>query len=138
MRAVAATRATRGVVVLLSDFLLPEGPEAGLDYLAASTGGMGMDAYALQVLSPGELDPARDEERGLVGDLRLTDAESSAGADVTISPALLARYRANLNDFLARTKRACHARGLAHFLVPSDTAPERLVLDSLRRGGMLR
>lgn len=139
IRSLAMSRAGRGIVVVISDFLIPEegGARRALNYLAGSEIG-GFDTYCLQVLSPGELDPAREAERGLMGDLRLSDVETGRAMEVTISPALLARYRANFNAYQERLRTDCHARGIAHFLVPTTTAIDALVITSLRRGGMLR
>lgn len=137
LRAISARLSGRGIVVLLSDLLASDGAAGGLASLGAAEHGA-LDAYCLQVLSPAELDPARGALLGLTGDLRLMDIESARGIEVTISPAAIARYRANLAEFLEGCRGACRSRGVAHFLVPTDTAIDRLVIDSLRRGGMMR
>ena len=137
LRAFAQHARGRGIAVILSDFLGEGGVTAGLNALAASGPG-GFDAYALHVLSPSELDPAKDRARGLVGDLQLTDVETGRRAEVTLSAALLARYRERVRKFCDGIKRDCQARGIAYFLTPSDTPVDVLVLNSLRRGGMLR
>jgi uncharacterized protein (DUF58 family) len=138
MRAVGVDRAGRGVIVVLSDFLLPQGGEQGLQYLGAATMEGAFDAYALQLLSPAELDPARDLEHGLVGDLRLTDVETGAAAEVTVTPATVLRYRAALRKHNEQLREACLRRGIASFLVPTDTPIDQLILGSLRKGGLLR
>jgi uncharacterized protein (DUF58 family) len=91
MRSAAVSRAGRGIMVVMSDFLHPQGSAAGLQYLGAATMAGAFDTYALQVLSPSELDPVKDEARGLVGDLRLTDVETGRGAEVTVSAAAVIR-----------------------------------------------
>ncbi len=141
LRSIAMTRRARGVTIVISDFLEPGGCAAGLAYLAGPPNSYapGHDAYAIQVLSPGELDPAREPGERLTGDLRLFAVENpAAGADVTTNPVVFARYRRAVGDFIDRFRRDCTSRGIAHFLVPSDSALDRLVLDTLRRGGMLR
>jgi hypothetical protein len=60
-RRIALTRTGRGVMVILSDFLLKEGYEDGLRALI----GRGYDVAIVQVLSPQEIEPT------LGGDLRL-------------------------------------------------------------------
>lgn len=130
--------AGRGVTAVVSDFLSPTGWRAGLNALAAIAGTGSADAYCLQVLSPAELDPRHESASRFIGDLRLQDAESPLHADVTISTALITRYRRTLDEHNARLRADCLARGLAYFLVPTNAAIEALVLDSLRRGGMLR
>ena len=145
VRAIASRRSGRGVMVVLSDFLVPGGP----DSLAPGIGALGVagsaafDTSLLQVLSPGELDPAVEGVGGadggrLVGDLRLTDAETGRGREVTMSAALFAAYRKRVNAYAAGLKSLAASRGLAAYLVPSTTPVDTLVLDSLRRGGMLR
>jgi hypothetical protein len=134
---IASRRSARGIVLVLSDFVAPSGCARGLSAMAAAQMG-GVDTYCLQVLSPGELDPDKERADGLVGDLRLTDAESSRVAEVTLSRAAISRYKSALSTYNARLRSDCVSRGLAHFLVPSDTPVSRLVLDSLRRGGLLR
>lgn len=137
VRAIAARLSGRGIVVLLSDLLASDGAAGGLASLGAAEHGA-LDAYCLQVLSPSELDPVRGAGMGLTGDLRLTDIETARGVEVTISPAAIAKYRENLAEFLDDCRGACRSRGVAHFLVPTDTPIDRLVIDSLRRGGMMR
>lgn len=134
MREFALSRRGKGVVVLVSDFLFRAGLAEGLNYLV---GGHDVDAYAIHVLSPGELEPERDAERGLVGDLRLTDSESGSTAEVTLSGALIRAYKRRLEDHVAAVRAACRARSAAHEIVRSDTDPGDLLLGSLRRRGLL-
>lgn len=140
LRALARTRTGRGVLVVLSDAWpadpLAGGPDcvAGLNAIANADAG-GYDTYFLHVLSPQELDPRREGAVG--GDLMLTDVETLRSAEVTISPALLGRYRARVGEYSARLRDLCRSRGIAYFLVPSDASVESLVLSSLKRGGML-
>jgi hypothetical protein len=159
LRAVASGQGDlrgKGVVVLLSDLLIPPlgGYEEGLRLLAAAAhrggggGGGGMDAYVLQVLAPGELDPAREYRGGeehpedrtpaLSGDLRLTDAETGRAAEVTVTPELLRQYKAAAERYVKTVATFCAARGLHHALVRSDESVPNLVLQTLRRQGMLK
>jgi uncharacterized protein (DUF58 family) len=138
MKSAAVSRAGRGIMVVLSDFLHPAGGAAGLGYLGAGTASGAFDTYCLQLLSPGELDPMRDQPRGLAGDLRLTDVETGRAAEVTVTPATIARYRENLRKHMDGLKEECLSRGIAFFMVPTDTPLEQLVMGALRRGGLLR
>ncbi len=132
----------RGIIVFVSDLLAPA---SEIDATARSLalggsggggGGAALDAYILHTLAPSEIDPSRTQ--GLVGDLRLTDVESLLGLEMTITPASIARYRQRLAAFVEDARVTCRSRGVAHFLVPTDTPIDRLLVDSLRRGGMLR
>ena len=135
-RHLAMARAGKGVLVLISDFLFREGYLPGLNYLASGVGGGGFDTYCIQVLTPDERDPGR-EGGELLGDLRLLDAESGHAAEVTVSKALLKRYRRRLASLVGGLERACRAREIDHMLVTSDTGIEELVLGSLRRRGLV-
>lgn len=137
LRRVALARSGKGVLVLLSDFLVRDGLEQGLTDLGLAARKGALDAYALQTMSPGELDPARERERGLVGDLRLTDVESGNPAEITISAELLKTYRTRLDAHLDRVRTLCAARSIEHLLVPTDTPVDRLVLQTLRQRGVV-
>jgi len=128
------TTGTRGITVLISDFLLPA-PPASLRFIAGSPT---LDTYAVQVLSPGELDPAVLTDDGLVGDLRLTDMETGRGHEVTVTPATIAMYRRNLNQSITALKSRCAAYGIAHSLISTSTDVEQVITGTMRRGGLLR
>lgn len=125
---IALARRGKGVMVLLSDFFFKEGYESGLRMLV----GHGYDLFVLQVLSPQEVEPA------IGGDLRLKDIEDGDTAEVTISAPLLKRYKANLTAYVNRLHEFCAGRDIVHMMVTSDTPVDTLVLDYLRRRGLLK
>lgn len=146
MRAIAKSRTGRGIVVLISDLLIPGGYEEGLALLsgagaAATAAGGGWDVLLLQTLAPGELDPLAETDgeggRIMLGDLRLTDVETGRVAEVTLTPDLVERYKARLAEYQRRLEQFAAARGMGHMLVRSDADVARLVLDDLRRRGVL-
>ena len=118
----------KGVSLFISDFFDEEGPEEALRQLTTS----GSEIYVIQVLAPEEIDPQ------LSGDLKLIDSETEAFTEISVSQALLKRYKKNRDAFVDRIRNYCLARGAAHFLVSSDTPVEDLTLNLLRRGGLLR
>lgn len=118
----------KGVAVLLSDFFDERGFEGSLRRLAQS----GSDLYAVHVLSPDEISPL------ISGDLKLLDSESEEHTEISVSPALLKRYQKNVTGFQESIRRYCLARDIGYVFAPSDTAYDKLMLDLLRRGGMLR
>jgi len=65
----------KGVLVMLSDFFVKEGFETGLRYVAGGK----YDLFAVQVLSPQEIEP------DLRGDLKLRDVEDDDMAEVSIT-----------------------------------------------------
>jgi uncharacterized protein (DUF58 family) len=132
MRRVVRSKSGTGVLVILSDFLFPEGVDAGLRYLGAA-GQEGFDVSCMQVLAPGELDPALEADTGVRGDIRLTDIETGRASEVTISPALIERYRARLRAHIDGIAESCRARGMRHILLDTRVPVDRVILDSLRR-----
>lgn len=134
LRAFGLSRVGSGVVILVSDGMVAEGVESGLSYLV---GGGGLDASFVQVLAPSEIAPERAAQSGLVGDLRLTDAETGKGVEVTMSGAIIRQYKQRLDAHIERVQRACAARDVGHLLVPSDTDVGGLLLGQLRQRGVL-
>jgi len=136
LKQIALSRVGSGVMVILSDFLYREDLGKGLNYLAAGRDG-GFDVYCLQVLSPGELDPALERERGLVGDLRLTDVETGRAAEITLSAALIKRYKARVDAHCEKLRTLCAARRMSHNVVRSDADVNELLTGYLRRRGLV-
>lgn len=154
LRLLSDTRLGKGVLVLLSDLLIPgpDGYRAGLKYVASAAAAGGLDATVMQVLSPGELDPevegrrtegnARKDDDGseatLIGDLRLSDVETGRVAEVSLTKDLIAQYKVRALRYVEDTAEFCAARGLTHILVRSDQDVAGLMMEGLRRRGVLR
>lgn len=131
MKSLALSRQGRGVMVLVSDFLFKDGYEKGLRYLT----GRGYDVWCIQTLAPQETDPAA---HGLAGDYRLVDIEDKDEAEVTASPGLIEQYRANLGAWCANLRDFCVRRSIMHLVVETSTDVDALVLEYLRKRGLLR
>lgn len=129
---IALTRRGKGVMVVLSDFFIKEGYEDGLRLLL----GRGYDVFAIQVLSPQEVDPAGPH--GIAGDLRLRDVEDGDLAEITVSAPLLKRYKANLAAYCDRLRAFCARREITMITVQSDMPVDTLILDYLRQRGLLK
>ncbi len=134
LRRSALTRRGQGVAILLSDLLVDDGLETTLGALVVPKG---FDAACVQVLSPGEVDPSADRDAGLVGDLRLTDIETSKAVEVTLSRALLERYQEKFEAHAARVAKACVSRDITHLRVLTDADPAEVLLGVLRQRGVL-
>lgn len=130
-RALGSGRQGRGVAIVISDFLVPEGLDQGLQALV----GRGWDLFALQVLAPEEISPG---EHGITGDLRLVDAEAGTEVEVTVSEALLKRQRERLQAHNMRLRDLCTRLGARHLSIDTREDLPRLMLESLRHGGLLR
>jgi Protein of unknown function DUF58 len=129
---IALSRRGKGIMIIFSDFFFKEGYEQGLKLLVSR----GYDVYCIQVLSPQEVDPAGPS--GLLGDLRLKDVEDADIADVTVSAPLLKKYKANLAAYCSQLKEFCLRRDMNLITLRSDTPVETLVLDYLRKKGVIR
>jgi uncharacterized protein (DUF58 family) len=125
---IAMTRRGKGIMLVFSDFFFKDGFEDGLRRLV----GRGYDVMLIQVLSPQELEPP------LTGDLRLKDIEDSDLAEVTISAPLLKRYKANLAAYCESLRQFCVRRDMSLLTVRSDTPIDVLILDYLRKKGVVK
>ena len=119
-----------GVVVIISDFFDKGELDDALRYLADPK----HDVYAIQLLSPQEVDPSAG---GVLGDLRLRDIEDGDIAEVSASPALLKRYKANLQAYCQFVREQCLRRGIAYMVGDTSVPFETLVLRYLRERGLL-
>jgi len=128
LRAFALKSSGKGIVVVLSDFMDKGGYEEALRYLIARQ----MDVYVIQILAQEEIEP------DLAGDLRLVDAEDDDVAEITVSAALLRRYRQNLEAFRAGLYDFCTRRGASCLFTSTQVPFDRLVLTYLRQRGLVR
>jgi len=119
-----------GIVVVLGDFFDKGDVSEAMRHLM----GPARDVYALQLLSPQELDPVKGQ---VVGDLRLLDREDEDAADVSVSPALIKKYKANLQAYCEHVRQECIKRGILYLMTPTDVAVETVVLRYLRQRGLL-
>ncbi len=124
----ALTQRRRGVVVLMSDFLDKAGYESALRYFLATN----QDVFVLQVLAKEELEPP------LVGDLRLVDMEDADTTEITISAPLLKAYRRTVESFCGALKSYAGGRGMNYLLASTAVGFDVLVLDYLRRRGLVQ
>lgn len=125
---IVMSRRGKGVMLVFSDFFFKEGFEQGLRMLV----GRGYDVFVVQVLSPQEIDPP------LTGDLRLKDVEDADLAEITVSAPLLKRYKQNLDAYCGMLQTFCSRREMNYLTVRSDTPVDALVLDYLRKRGVVR
>jgi len=118
----------RGIVVLISDLMDKSGYEAALRYLLSRD----LDVYVIQVLSAAEIDP------DISGDLRLIDCEDADMAEVSVTPALVARYKKTLATFIDQARQYCNKRGMTYLLARNEVPIEDLVGGYLRNRGLVR
>ena len=117
----------RGVCVVLSDFFIKEGFEAGLRYVAGGK----YDLFCVQCLAPQEIEP------DLQGDLKLRDVEDDDMAEVSITQPLIKQYKANLNAYCLALKDFVTRRGGTYLFTSTGVPFDTLVLNYLRERGLL-
>lgn len=117
----------KGVCVVISDFYDKGGFETGLKYLSGGK----YDLFAVQVLSPSEIDP------DLAGDLKLKDLEDADLAEVSITQPLIKQYKANLNAYCLSLKDYVTKRGGTYLFSSTAVAFETVVLNYLRERRLL-
>lgn len=120
-------RLPRGLVVVISDLLEPEGCDTGLKYLAASR----HDVLVVQVLDRGEVDVATGGPR------ILEDVEGHGEAPVTLTPALRQAYARRMEDYLNGVEAICRRQQIEYLRTFSDAPFEDVVLRYLRRGALV-
>ncbi|MBK7874263.1 MAG: DUF58 domain-containing protein [Planctomycetes bacterium] len=105
-----------GLVCVVSDFFDP----AGIDAVIAALHGVRSKLLLVQLVRKSDAQPA------LTGDLRLSDCESGAVTDVSITPAVLERYRAAHARFDAALADFARARqaGLVKLDVDADVVAQ--------------
>jgi len=126
-RVFQARHRRRGIVVILSDFLFPGGFEEGLRYLQYHR----HDVFCLQVQD------VLDTHCGWRGDVELQCVETGQRRRVTVTPQEARRYEQAVSDWNEKLRRYCYRHGLGLAVTSSDVPFERVILDLLRRGGLL-
>jgi hypothetical protein len=116
------------LVIVVSDLLALPGIAPGLDALRA----MQADVVVVHLVSPEELDPR------LSGELELVDAETDEVLELGVSLDTLAAYRTRFATWLADREAESRQRGIRYVRVRTDRPLASVVLDDLRRGGVLR
>ncbi len=118
----------RGISVLLSDFMSFGDLKRPFNSLFSA----GLEIYALQMLSPVELDP------DLTGDLRLVDSESGAALDISSAGELLDIYherKAAQAELLLELSRSRQGRFMTF---SSELSVDAVVFGPLLKSGCLK
>jgi uncharacterized protein (DUF58 family) len=121
-------RRTRGLVILLSDFLDREGYESGLQVAREFR----HDVFAVQVTAPEEVEPE------LADEVVLVDAEQGRFVNTIVTPDLIAAYRKMFAQHCAQIEGFCRGHGWGYLRASTDAPFEDLVLRSLRAEGLVR
>ncbi|MBM3395141.1 MAG: DUF58 domain-containing protein [Betaproteobacteria bacterium] len=118
----------RGFVVLISDFLDPEGVEEPFAILRRYR----HDVAVLQVTEPSEESPELPEE------VMLVDSESEVATEVHVTPALLEAYRKAFKDHCDAIASWCRKYGWSYAQASTAVNFDDLMLKFFREHGVLR
>lgn len=117
----------RGLVVVLSDFLFPDGFEEGLRYLQYHN----HEVFCLQVQDE------NDTRCDVKGDLELECVETAQRKRVTVTQREARRYEQAVAEWNDSLRQCCARIGIG--LASTSTEPpfETVIQDLLRRGGLV-
>lgn len=114
-----------GLVILISDFMDPTGFEAAIRAAVARR----HEVIVIHALDPAEIDPRYE------GDLKLIDAETGGGVEISATGWALEAYRRRAQAWLEGISAFCNRRGATYLRALTTESPEGAVLKSLRRMG---
>lgn len=113
-----------GLVVVVSDFLDPDGAEAGLKMLRT----LGHDAFAVHVTS------ARDRDAGALGEVRVVDAETGELRDIDVTPRLALAYTHAWEAHAEALQHFCGRYDIGYVRADAERPFEEIVLKAFRQG----
>lgn len=118
----------KGIAVLLSDFLTFGNLRRGFNSLFS----MGLEIYALQVLSQAEISPE------LTGDIRLVDSETEVSLDVTAAGDILEIYNEHRERLISELTQLSQQRSGRFISVSSDSSVEDVLFNVLLKKGWIK
>ena len=124
-----------GMVVILSDFLDPNGYADGFKLLSAH----GFSLTAIHLISPEEMDPQTHLENIPTDrDWLVEDAETGETKAITINAETLTQYRDQQQAFCDNLQRFCIHQGIGYAKLESNTPVESFILQELHRVGFVQ
>lgn len=121
-------RRTRGLVVLISDFLDRDGFERSFQVIRE----YGHDVFAVHVTSPEEVEPV------LADEVLLVDSETGHSTRTLVTPDLIQAYRETFTRYCAEIESFCRGHGWGYLRTSTQAPLEELMLKALRDEGLLR
>ncbi len=118
----------RGLLVLISDLLFPNGFEEGLKLARYHR----FDPFVIHVLSDDEIAPQA------AGDLSLIDIETQAKVDVSIDGPSLEAYARARDAYFAEIEQFCVRHQIDYLRTTTSVPFDDLVLRHLRVGGLIQ
>ncbi len=117
-----------GLVVVLSDFLDPQGYQQGVLELCSA----GWQVWLIQVLNQDEINPPQGE------DLYLIDSETLQSKEVYLSEGVVGKYQQTLQSYCEEIKEFSNRYGVYHLQLTTDTPLEQVMFQTLRKEGGLK
>lgn len=127
-RAFFGGRRTRGLVLVISDFLDREGYEQSFQVIRQFR----HDVFALHITSPEEAEPVPGEE------VLLVDSEIGGATQMRVTPEVARAYRENFRRYCAEIEAFCRSHGWGYLRTLTNAPFEELMLKALREQGLLR
>jgi uncharacterized protein (DUF58 family) len=118
----------RGIAVLISDFMDPQGFEDAINMFVQRN----FEIYVIHVLSEEEVDPK------LIGHLELVDSEFDTKTYVSVSRDLIKKYQDNLNKFCTSLRRYCIKRNITYVRMLNTASIEELIMNYLKYRGLIK
>ncbi|MDA0237060.1 MAG: DUF58 domain-containing protein [Proteobacteria bacterium] len=122
------TGRTRGLVFVISDFLLEQTLEDSFRPLIQ----YGHDVFAGHIIAPEEESPS------LNGQVVLVDSETREALNAQVTETMLATYRMEFNKYRANTEQFFKHAGWSYVSLRTDVDFEASVLTALKKEGMFR
>lgn len=114
----------RGLTIVISDLLDPQGVEAGLRVLRT----VGHDVLAIHVTS------TRDRDAGTLGEVEFVDAESGQAREVDVTPQLAAAYARAWEAHDRELEHFCGRYDIGYLRADADRPFEEIVMQAFRQG----
>jgi uncharacterized protein (DUF58 family) len=127
-RAFFGGKRTRGLVIVISDFLDREGYEQSFQVIRQFR----HDVFALHITSPEEADPAPGEE------VLLVDSEVGGATQLRVTPEVARAYRETFQAYCAEIESFCRTHGWGYLRTLTNAPFEELMLKAMREQGLLR
>ncbi len=128
LRTYASRTRNPGPLFLISDLLVEGSGKLGLTALASH----GYEPAIIHTLTADELNPA------LAGELKLVDRETGGVRELTVDESALSRYRQTLTTWQADLASHCAGRGWPYLPISTADPFDEVILNTLRRGGMVQ
>ncbi|MGJ8654888.1 MAG: DUF58 domain-containing protein [Akkermansiaceae bacterium] len=126
MKELQARHNKKGMVLIISDFLYPNGFNDGLRLLQ----GLRHDVFCLQIHDP------QDLECDMKGDVLLECIETKKSTKVTVTKKEAEAYKKAITKWNDDLKATCLKRGLGYLQTTSIDDFEKIVSHIIRKGGL--